>query len=146
MHYSIVRFYNGRLALNHGCEFCENIPLENVDEPCFNCGISQSELAQVEGMITKVNRYIDLAQKFDIHGLQESDYHNKPVEFQARLTNLNLGDKDSVEFVDEYHAGELRELNKVAGQPCHVVVYPQYVNNTYEEYDDEEWLQDDSEW
>lgn len=128
---------NGRIYLNNECEMCFNYPLENLNEPCLACGLTQQELITLEKNIERANKALDLFSKFS----DDDDLKNSREAF-LHLSGINLGDGlDQVVFTDIDQTDEIRGLADLTEHMVTLVIYPTNIRHVEgdEYYEDEDW-------
>jgi len=114
---------NGRLYINHDCEACKKFPLENLNEACLECGYSRSELIQLEGLVNRANKAIDMMS----NALTEEDGKEIDVrEVFLHVKEIRLGgDKpDMIILQDLDMTDGIRDLSDLAEHMVRVIIYP----------------------
>lgn len=126
---------NGRLYINHECETCMKFPLENLNEPCLQCGHSQIKLITLEKNVTRVNKALDLMANF------LGDDMNEDIDVREaflHLSGIKLGDGfDEIFFTDLDMTEEIRGLADLADSMCRVIIYPTNIRHKEVEFIDE---------
>jgi hypothetical protein len=133
---------DGRLYINHECKVCSMFPLENLNEPCLSCGISQQELIVLKKNVNRANKALDLFAKF--LGEDENDIDVR--EAFLHLSSISLGEGfDQVVFTDIDQTDEIRGLADLAEHMCRVVIYPTKIRHIEGDdyYEDEDWDEED---
>jgi hypothetical protein len=132
---------NGRLNIDHECEMCMKFPLENLNEPCLSCGVSQGELLTLEKNVQRVNKALDLMNKFGLD--EEGDVDVR--EAFLHLSSIQLGDGlDQLLFTDIDQNDEIRGLADLTEHMCTVVIYPTNIRHVEgDDYIDEEDWEDE---
>lgn len=120
---------DGRLELDHDCEMCNEYPLEDMNEPCLNCGYAQVDLLTVIGHIARANRAIDF-----YNGLNQDENDKGSVVIQSTLTlsHVSLGGNDCNKLVfSDYEDSPylIPSFAPFIHHECDVIIYPKKVND-----------------
>lgn len=126
----IIQFdESGRLYIDHECEMCMKYPLEDLNEPCLACGCSQLSLIQLEKLVNRANKAIDL-----MGNLVKEDDHDDEIDVREAFLHLNGiqlggGEPDTMILMDIEQTDEIRKMADLADHMVRVIIYPTNVRN-----------------
>lgn len=124
---------SGRLYIDHECEMCEKFPLENLNEPCLNCGHSQYELMALEKYVNRANMAIDMYAPSE-----DEEIGVKVLEGFVQLSSIKLGKGlDEATLTDIDLTDDIRKWAEFTDHMVRVIIYPTDIR--HQEEDDGEW-------
>lgn len=118
----------GRLEIEHECEMCEQFPLESLNEPCLNCGVTQSDLIELKTHVANTNEAIDYYNS----KIKKND-DGKPVAISAELvlSHVSIGGNDCNKIVLSDYEGSpylVPIFAPFVNFACDVIVYPKIID------------------
>lgn len=111
---------DGRLYIQHECEMCELHPLEDLNEPCLECGYSQAELLDLQSKVEKQNEAYDF---FKVYTNKKED--NPQVKGALlHVQSIVLGEGvDRITLADLENSGKLRDMAGMTDKLCYAIFY-----------------------
>lgn len=111
---------DGRLYINHECDFCTKYPLEDINETCLECGYSQAELLDLKVKVDKQNEAYDF---FKVYTNKKED--NPQVKGALLYVQaVNFGDGyDKIVLSDLEESGKLRDMAEMVQKNIYAVFY-----------------------
>ena len=112
---------NGKLYINHYCDYCERFPLENLEEKCSGCGFSQLDIITTEQNVNRHNKALDY---YRLMGNDDKDVEQRQATLHLTSCILGGDNFDQLVFTDIDETDEIRGLAQFTDQMCQVVIYP----------------------
>jgi hypothetical protein len=115
---------DGRLYIDHVCESCMKFPLEDLNEPCLECGYMRSKLIQLEKYMNRANKALDLMATAIKEDDQDDEIDVREAFLHLKSIKLGGSDMDTMVLVDIDQTDEIRRMADLAEHMVRVIIYP----------------------